>query len=229
MRVDYHKGVQLIPRTDVVEYDASDRVKLSYHTDGFVQFSGENPGRIVSGRDPVTGEPKGLAVMTSPISKPVETGPTFAVAAWGLDDFAEEGEPGDGLVFEEDDFYYRGCDPDSANAYEIEAFLFPKRLWAGIRKRPRGGLSILLAHYHFEGSGAVLEWRVVPLPGQPSFLGFSAHRVRLLFAGPSGFTLAGPGERYADGTGTVLQAIYPLHREGDKAPAMSLDLRRPRE
>jgi hypothetical protein len=26
------------------------RVKLSYHSDGFAQFSGENPGQIISGR-----------------------------------------------------------------------------------------------------------------------------------------------------------------------------------
>jgi hypothetical protein len=43
-----------------VAFTAKDRVKLSYHADGFAQFSSETVGRIISGIDPETGEPKGF-------------------------------------------------------------------------------------------------------------------------------------------------------------------------
>jgi hypothetical protein len=52
-------GVSFVPADELVSFTVEDRAKLSYHTDGFVQFSSENPGRIISGRDPSTGEPKG--------------------------------------------------------------------------------------------------------------------------------------------------------------------------
>jgi hypothetical protein len=60
-------------------FSAGDRVKLSYHPDGFGQFSGERPGRIVSGRDPRSGEPRGLGIMTNPMDAPVMTGPAFGI------------------------------------------------------------------------------------------------------------------------------------------------------
>ena len=54
--VDYSRvGRFEMPLTDFISYAADDRVKLSVHKDGFVQFSGEDPGKIPSGRDPVTG------------------------------------------------------------------------------------------------------------------------------------------------------------------------------
>jgi hypothetical protein len=84
--VDYATREMQIARADLVtEYSAEDRVKLSIHPDGFVQFSGQDQGKIESGRDPETGEPKGLAIFTRhpPISEPIETGPTFGVACWG--------------------------------------------------------------------------------------------------------------------------------------------------
>ncbi len=37
---------------EMVPYTADDRVKLSLRLDGFVQFSGESPGTILSGRNP---------------------------------------------------------------------------------------------------------------------------------------------------------------------------------
>src|ERR1700722_15799339 len=53
-------GEHLVKWVDCVAFTAENRTKLSYHVDGFVQFSSENPGTIISGRDPHTGEPKGL-------------------------------------------------------------------------------------------------------------------------------------------------------------------------
>jgi hypothetical protein len=56
--VDYSKHKQTTHRSGMQHFVADDRVQLSHHWDGFVQFSGENPQKITSGRDPLTGEPK---------------------------------------------------------------------------------------------------------------------------------------------------------------------------
>ena len=84
MPVDYKiLGTTTIPVSECAEYSAGDRVKLSYHPSGFVQFSGEGPGKITSGLDPSTGEAKGLGIKTNPLSSPIMTGPTFGITAWG--------------------------------------------------------------------------------------------------------------------------------------------------
>jgi hypothetical protein len=194
----------------VADYDANDRVKLSYHADGFAQFSGENPGKIVSGRDEL-GNPKGLGVVTgNPISNPIRTGPTFGVQIWGPSDFAAAEKSTDtDIVFEERDLYHRACTPGDANAYMIEGFLFPEQMWAAVRRRYEGGYSLHLAHPSFEATNGVLEWRVVELPGQAAFIGLCASRLRVGFKPPSGFVLGGPGSRDQEGRGEVLNAIYP--------------------
>src|ERR1700677_305009 len=45
-------GSSVVPWKACVAFTAEDRVKLSYHSDGFAQFSSEISGRITSGRDP---------------------------------------------------------------------------------------------------------------------------------------------------------------------------------
>jgi hypothetical protein len=80
--LDYDlKGASWVPFGECVGYSANDRVKLSFHPDGFVQFSGENPSKILSGRDPDTGQPRGLGLMSNPLSHPVRSGPTFGISA----------------------------------------------------------------------------------------------------------------------------------------------------
>lgn len=137
-RVDYRENDLHIRRTEITEYSADDRVKLSFHKDGFVQFSGEKAGKIVSGRDPESGEPKGLGILLEhPLFNPITSGPTFNIIAWGLSEFeAIQGtSPVNTLVFSEEDFYYRRCTPDSCNAYLIEAFLFSQYYWSGTQYR----------------------------------------------------------------------------------------------
>jgi hypothetical protein len=222
MSVDYNEpGGHIVKREDMTEYGATDRVKLSYHADGFVQFSGEQQGKIVSGRDEATGEPKGLGIMSSPIDTPISTGPTFSIVAWGLKDFTEAGAvaPGD-LVFEEEDFYFRGCTPETATGFLIECFVFPQRLWAGVR-RQRNRFVLSLLHRSFEGGGIVRDWCAVPLPGQKVFLAFSVSRIASAHPAESGFVLSGPGFRRPDGTGETINAWYPPPY--DDRPRTSLD------
>jgi hypothetical protein len=65
-----------------VAFTAEDRVKLSYNSDGFAQFSSEVSGRITSGRDPVTGEPKGLGLFAHPLDNPIWSGPSVGITLW---------------------------------------------------------------------------------------------------------------------------------------------------
>jgi hypothetical protein len=221
--VNYRQfGEILIPRAEVVGYSVNDRVKLSYHPDGFAQFSGEAGGKVISGRDPDTGEPKGIGLLTNPLQIPIWSGPTFGVTLWGLQDFEElESKETDALIFDEEDLYYRRCTPETANAWMVEAFVFPLRMWGAVRKR--GDRYVLVEHFDgFEGYGATLELYVIPLPNQPVFLGVYASRTEVGFDAPSGWTLNGPGYRDQTGRGRVLMACYPRlpMMEEDKAGSM---------
>ncbi|TGD88565.1 hypothetical protein BayCH28_12705 [Mycolicibacterium sp. CH28] len=132
--VDYRQTHMEISFSDVEHFDASDRVKLSHHWDGFVQFSGENPQKIRSGRDPLTGQPKGLAIMSAPIWRPITSGPTFGATMWGLEEFKAVTEPRESdVIFGPDQLYYRECTPTSCNAYLIEGWVFDVNMWAGVR------------------------------------------------------------------------------------------------
>lgn len=98
-------------------------MKLSYHTDGFAQFSGESAGRITSGIDPTTGEPKGLGLFTNPLTAPIRSGPSVGVTVWGMEEFEEAKERDHPLIFEADDFYHRRCTPEDANAWALSITL----------------------------------------------------------------------------------------------------------
>ncbi|MHB1752159.1 MAG: hypothetical protein ACYCTF_05610 [Acidiferrobacter sp.] len=213
MPVDYKKIGQFeVPHTDIVGFTTSDRVKLSYHPDGFVQFSGEAQGAIISGRDPTNGLPKGVALMSQPLSSPVRSGPTFGITAWGLHDFSalpdtDAVSPAT-VLFEPDDLYFRGATPCEANGIILEVFAFPKRYWAGVRKRGRDYV-LTIAFKDFEASRAAIELKVIDIPGQDVMLAGFASNARLTFPSDSGWVLSGPGSAAPDGKGHVLVAFYP--------------------
>ncbi len=207
----------------IEQYNASDKVKLSYHPDGFAQFSGINNGRIISGRDSITGAAKGLGLLTAPLSDPILTGPSFSLVIWGIHDFeiASGLRAGD-MVFTVEDFYHRSCMPDSANGYLLEGFVFPSSYWGGVRASP-SGYSLMMAFPGFEASMAIINLKVFPLINQESFVGIFASKIKTSFASSSGFNLNGPGARNPDDTGYVLVAAYPALDNTQKLKA-SLDL-----
>jgi hypothetical protein len=207
--VDYKKiGGSYISVDDLISFTAEDRVKLSYHPDGFAQFSGEVQGKVISGRNPKTGEPKGIGLMTQPLSNPIRTGPSFGVTAWGLDDFVELGKKEDALVFEPEDMYFRNCTQETANGFILEVFVFPKRYWAATRQRD-GEYRLTLSFIGFEASYGVIEMKVLDLPDQDILLaGFVSH-FNVSFTTTSGWVLNGPGNHNDSGQGHVLFAIYP--------------------
>jgi hypothetical protein len=207
--VDYSKRDMVFGFEETIQYSAEDRVKLSLHPDGFVQFSGENPGKIVSGRDPETGEPKGLGVMSHPLGTSINTGPTFGCVVWGVSDFEPLGSKvRNTIIFSEEDYYYRRCTPDTWNGYAVEVFVLEERYWGAVRKRD--GKLTLNVMPMFEAVGAVFEFRVVPLPDQPLLLGLLVSRLETEFDVPSGFTLSGPSDLK---TTQVLNAVYPAPAE----------------
>jgi hypothetical protein len=220
--VDYKKvGEYSVSAQEATAFSVEDRVKLSYHPDGFVQFSGEIGGKVISGKDPTTGLPRGIGLTTKPLSSPVSSGPTFGVTVWGLDDFERVKKGASNvLVFEEHDWYYRGCNPATATGWFVEFFVFPARYWAAARKSRRG-FSLSLSFYGFEASMGVIEMKMIELPNQPVFLAGFASRCRTKFSAPSGWILAGPGEVDATGMGRVLHAFYP--DPGLSTPATPLD------
>ncbi len=152
---------------------------------------------------------KGIGVMTSPLSEPIRTGPTFGITAWGIEQF-DEVSHGDSatMIFEETDCYYRRCTPGVANGWLVEAFVFPARYWAGVRACSTG-LFLKMAFAGFEASGAVLEMRVIELAGQDVFIGVFVSRAYVSFPAESGWVLSGPGTRDPSGRGEVISAFYP--------------------
>lgn len=194
---------------EVVPFTADDRVKLSYHSDGFVQFSSETSGRITSGRDPITGKPKGLGLFTHPFENPIWTGPSVSVTIWGIDQFDEVKEADRPLVFEPNDCYYRGCTPDEANAWYLAIYTFPKNVIPPVRHH-QGRVVLDVAFEGLNGAlASVVQMRVIHLPEEKVFLGLYVNRMMVRFPPKSGWMLGGPGDWTKEQKGHVLKAIYP--------------------
>jgi hypothetical protein len=200
---------------DAVQYSASDRVKLSIHSDGFVQFSGENPQRILSGRDPVTGKPKGLGLFSNPLTHPVRTGPTFGMTIWGLGHFspAETAPSGShDIVFEEGDYQYRYADEKNWNGYVIEGFVFPPDFWPFSFIDEHGRTILRFRHPYFRiGNHDSLAYRVLPFldEGNPYMVALLVSRTRVGFNQlDSGFIISAPSE-VSEHSHTTMFACYP--------------------
>jgi hypothetical protein len=209
-QIDYRQAKDLLPISEMDHFCASDRVKLSHHFDGFVQVSSENRQTIRSGRDRQTGEPKGLAIMSAPIERPIKTGPTFGATAWGLGDFEQVTNPREtDVIFHSKDIYYRGCTPRTFNSYRLEGFIFDPNMWAGVRG-PENDLRLSMGFRYFEGSGANLEFRVLPLLKTECFIGICISRSHVDFPSASGYQLSFPSDRRAGAdVAQTLMACYP--------------------
>lgn len=105
----------------------------------------------------------------------------------------------------------------------IGGWVFGERMWAGVRG-PRSDLRLSVGFRNFQGTGANLEFRVIPLePPSRQFLGIMIARTAADFASPSGFILNSPsnkreGEHIAD----AMMAMYP--REDSLAVEELIDL-----
>ena len=183
--------------------------EVSYHVDGFAQFSSENQGTIISGRDPNTGEPKGLGIMARPFSNPSTTGPSVGVSVWGLEDFEEASREEKLIVFEPPDFYYRLWGPDQTNLWQLHIYVFqgvppvrfdgdqPKMDFA-LRYPPTAGVV-----------GSIVTLKTIRLEPEKVTLGLYVESLIGAFPSKSGWTMSGPGSWSSNQTGYVLNAVYP--------------------
>jgi hypothetical protein len=215
------------PWSEMVLFTSEHSVKLSYHADGFAQFSGEVQGKVISGRDPVTKEPKGVGLMTNPLSDPIRTGASVGITAWGLEDFDELDEPAESaLVFEDEDAYFRRCTPKTADStWRLEVHVFPLEYWGTIRKS-RSGYSMQMSFLGLETSFAILELKVIELFDVGVVLAGYASR----FPRPpqrstvrSGWFLNGPGQVDLTGKGHVLLGLYPVPPSVETSGLPSID------
>jgi hypothetical protein len=199
----------MIPWENTVGFTAEDRVKLSYHRDGFAQFSSESKGRIVSGRDPATGEPKGLGLFTNPLGSPIFSGPSVALTVWGIDDFAETIKSDQTIVFEPGDVYYRGCTPSDATSWVLQIYAFPSRVTPPLQFQD--GCALLKVGFEQLNGPiySVAQFKVVQLPKEEVFLGLLVSRVVTTFPAQSGWAISGPGDCTSARRGYALMAAYP--------------------
>lgn len=194
----------------IVRYSASDRVKLSYHVDGFVQFSGENPQTIISGRDPVTKEPKGMGYESYPLATPITSGPSVGMTIWGLDEYLDVGHSKKNehvLVFRQDKM---NCvdHPSVCTGYTVGIFVYNESSdLSNVVTKNR----FKRRNYSIPGSPYTEFVAYLPLANKSVFLGVIVQRVRVNFPTRSGFILGAPVDRksHHGSTGVVMQACYP--------------------
>jgi hypothetical protein len=208
-KTDLGPGERWVPYAECVGFTAGDRVKLSYHTDGFAQFSAEDPGKIISGRDPATGEPKGLGLFTRPLTSPIRTGPSVGVTIFGIDDFEPVTGRDDPLIFEPSDFYYRGTTSEEADARVLSIYAFP----IGVTPPVRFNNGNPVLQVALEGLSlpwvSVVELKVVHLPAEKIFLGLMVNHFKSSGLPKSGWMLNGPGDWTMQQKGHVLMGSYP--------------------
>lgn len=189
----------------VVEDDEA-RLKLSHHLDGFLQFSGSG---ILSGRNALTGAPRGIATFSWPLSRPV-SGPSFGVSIKNPERF-ETVEDIDGMtiVFSIDDL-----DPGPQdNGLVIEGYYFAPAARRFLSRDWQGRRVLRLAH----PSRAILELPAcVTAPGceWPGFIGLEMRSTYVDLPVESGFVLSsatGEARRNDKGelTGYGLYALFP--------------------
>lgn len=215
-----------------IGFTAADRVKLSYHTDGFAQFSSEHPGKIISGRDSKTGEPKGLGLLARSLLSPSMTGPSVGVVVWGIEDFDTAREEEDLVIFEPSDFYYRGSTPQDANTWHLAIYAFGVGQLPPVRFEGKQAVMQYQLHAITAGvPGSIVQLKTIHLKKERVYLGMYVSRIVGNWQGvKSGWHLAGPGNYNQYQSGYVLRAVYPagpIPVEGrealDRVPSAPVD------
>lgn len=202
-------GTWKVAFKDCFAYTAESRVKLSYHVDGFAQFSSERQGEVISGRDPVTGTPKGLGLISNSLSDPISSGPSVSITAWGLDDFEPLEEQDDALIFDSSLFHYRGCTPRSATGTVLQIFAIPVTIVPPTHFRGDHALVEVAAERLGPAMMSVQTMSLLHLPREKVFLGLVVNRAIVRFPSASGWSLQGPGDWRPGSPGHVLMALYP--------------------
>lgn len=188
------------PLTD--RFTASDRVKLSFHFDGFTQFSSERNGNILSGRDAV-GQPKGLGILREPFSRmPIRPKLLFTLILWGIEKFQSAKQKPGTIMFTQKEV---SKSPLYRTQLEDIRSVVPSLMVFG------GIIPIHLVHsadekalFLFPGKEKT-RVKIINLDNDLVALGIGLKRVRVAFSTPSGYNI----DVCPDPNGLILQALYP--------------------
>jgi hypothetical protein len=205
-------GVSLFKWEECVGFTAEDRAKLTYHIDGFAQFSSEAQGKIISGRDPKTGEPKGLGIYARSLTSPSISGPSVGVQVWGIEEFDKADDEQDLIVFEPEDVYYRNSNSQTANSWALCIYAFPIGVVPPLQFEGDQGVMWYQPHSITAGvPGAVIKIKAIRLLAEHMYLGLYVERFVIDVPVKSGWKLNGPGNYTQYQSGDVLSATYPRH------------------
>jgi hypothetical protein len=204
--VDYSRaGVQLAHRASLLrEYQSAHGVKLSIHGDGYVQLSRVGTEGVLSGRDPITHNPRAFGFQSFPTTDPPRTGPTFGARAWGLDTFPQP-RARSTLIVPETEFYVERPDiVERRTAIALEFWILPR--WALPHAHRRGGLTILEAGPRLYYASQPVEFIVLDTGHPMMILGLVVTACHAGWPSPSGMSLHSPSDLPMRRT---LQAISP--------------------
>jgi hypothetical protein len=229
-RPDYSKRSIIARLDETLSYTADDKVKLSFHGDGFLQFSGLRSHTIISGRDEKR-RPKGLGIIGRPPS-PIFSGPAFGVMAWGLEDYEILPDGKAAVRFEQADVYsfpggesdlppeYLQGAPQSKDAFEVCFFLNRINELSAVQHQQ--GFPTVDLLYSFNGVQRYFRQRVIRSQFDKAnyFLGVCVIKRVVRFASASGFSLSSPSFSQQ-----ALHAIYPRELS-DSQIARSLNYRK---
>ena len=192
-------GTYKINENDMVHFQDSERVKLSYHGDGFVQFSKVGSQGIISGRD-ATGAPKGVGLYSAPISNPIQTGPCMAISAWGTREFKvwKPKPAGNAIIIRDADFYIDEINPaghrPGIEGVNVSFLMFKtSQLEAQDKTLILGTRRILTPPRRLIAPSRNLPARMIPL-NRFITLAVIAERMRFQFRSKSGYCVNGPGD-----------------------------------
>ncbi|SET61700.1 hypothetical protein SAMN05660297_02942 [Natronincola peptidivorans] len=222
-RVDYTKKSFSLECINYKTYSAKNKAKLSFHGDGFIQFSSVVEGTIISGKKE-DGSFKGLGIQRSTLKNILTTGPICSMTIWGLDDYKlfTKKRKKDTIILAEQDMNYRHCDEEKWNAYVIEITQFPKLLFKKI-EYVRDNPTIILRHHNYEKPNTIFFHRVIPYKNNEYFLGILISKIKGKFKSKSGFVVHSPSEMLNERLGDCLIGVYPIDNNLIKNITQSLD------
>ena len=170
-------------------FTSKSRPQLSIHSSGFVQFSGHG---ILSGIDDKTGTAKGLGVFSSPLSTPVQSGPTAGITFWGVEFFEKLlSKRKTDLIIKESQIINRFYkDESSLNSYTFEFWVFSEK-FEKYTKQSSFGEEVTLLFPQIPG---VFTLPIIRLRNLSSFIGILPVRINTMFAEKVdfGFNFGGP-------------------------------------
>jgi hypothetical protein len=151
--VNYAKDNVWLPVSEMLDIahleDNAERLKLSHHPDGLLQFSGNG---ALSGVTP-EGDIKGVGVISWPLDRPVK-GPAFALVTFGVQQFDTQARlTAECCNFAEAEL----AEVPEPKMFILEGFYFPPFAKRFVRVNERNEPRLQMAH----PSGAILNLKVL--------------------------------------------------------------------